>query len=226
MNVFNVPCAPKKKTFRAKPIAEFEWSGYTTVRVEISVGRNYHEGARLVATLEWAKANFNQTIILLGDTLQRYNLMMDGLSAEDAYKQSLLDGNDWLERNAELLSGLKVLRWDDIIEHPDFINARSKVSKLYGQNLLVKQEINKAMDEVAERREIKPSQSEIFFRLSENYLLEEIAGAAIANTIYPGVSAYPGSLPGLWNVVNDIPYHSMPRGLSDAKSIELRLYKK
>lgn len=226
MNVFNAPSTVKRKTFRAKPMAKFQWNGYSTVRIEISVGRHYHEEARLAATIDWARNHFSKTVILLGDTLQRYNLMMDGLPAEEAYTKSLADGNEWLERNAGYISGLDVLRWDEITEHSDFLQARNMVSSLYGENPLVTQEVNKAIEEVAQRREISKDQEKIFYKLSENYLLEEIAGAAIANIMHPGVSAYPGALPGLWDVVNDIPAHTLPPGLSDARSIELKIYKK
>lgn len=225
MNVFNV-AVPKSKKFRAKPISSFEWHDYRTVRVEISVGQNYHEGARLEATLDWARKNFEKVVLLLGDTLQRYNLMMDGLSSEKAYAQSLVDGDEWLERNKELLRGLTILRWDEVTGHTNFADARLKVTSLYDTNGLVQREIRKAIDEVAERREIGQTESAMFNKLSQNYLLEEIAGAAIANTMYPGVSAYPGSLPGLWDVVNDIPPNALPLGLSDARSIELKIYKK
>jgi tRNA-dependent cyclodipeptide synthase len=226
MNVFRAPSTVKRKTFRAKPISSFEWHSYRTVRVEISVGRNYHEGARLEATLDWARKNFDHVVLLLGDTLQRYNLMMDGLSAEKAYSQSRIDGDAWLERNAHLLQNLTILRWDEVTGHTNFADARLKVTSLYDTNDLVQREIRKAIEEVAERREIDQDQTALFNRLSENYLLEEIAGAAIANTLYPGVSAYPGALPGLWDVVNDIAPSTLPQGLSDARSIELKLYKK
>lgn len=225
MNVFKV-AVPKSKKFRAKPISNFEWHGYKTVRVEISVGRNYHEGARLEATLDWAHKNFETVVLLLGDTLQRYNLMMDGISVEKAYVQSLVNGDAWLERNKHLLQGLTILRWDEVTGHTNFSDARLKVSSLYDTNGLVQREIRKAIDEVAERRKIDQTQAVIFNHLSENYLLEEIAGAAIANTLYPGISAYPGALPGLWDVVNDIAPSTLPQGLSNARSIELKLYKK
>jgi len=227
MSVYNLNSLQKSvKKYRAKSVANFNWQDTDSVRLEISVGQAYHEGSKLQAIVVWAKENFKIVTVTLGDTLQRYNLMMKGISSEQAYAQSLREGDAWIERNADIIADLPLLRWGDIVEHADFADARRKVNYLYASNAIVQKEVDEAILEVATRRGIAFAKGTLFNRLSENYLLEEIAGMAIANQLYPGVSAYPGQLPGLWNIMHMLPQEHLPTGLNETRSIELKIYKK
>jgi tRNA-dependent cyclodipeptide synthase len=194
-------------------------------RLLISVGQPYHEGAKFAAALKWADDNFNHKVIFLADTLQRYNLIMAGMDPVEAMKQSRLDGDQWLERNASLIKDVAVFRWDQAINHENYLLERKKIDRLYQEDKLIKNEIDKAVYEVAIRRQIKPEALETFLEISVQYLLEEAAGKAVENEIFKGVSAYPGSTPNIWSLFTSLPEAVVPKGLINDHTITLEIKK-
>lgn len=223
MNVFKVPVQPTHDRYKVRGFADFDWTQKRLVRLEISVGQPYHEGAKLQAALEWANRHFDQTVLLLGDTLQRYNLMMDGVAAEQARKSAFDAGEQWLKRHAEYIKDLQIFRWDDVLQHPDFGIIRKKVGDLYQKDNHVKKMIDESIKEIAIRRHIESHRDVQFFDLSLQYLLEEITGAVIENQLYPGVSAYPGSIPKFWGVINYIVSGSNLKNQENLNCIRLRM---
>jgi tRNA-dependent cyclodipeptide synthase len=173
--------------------------------------------------MNWANKNFDQIVVVVLDTVQRYNMMFNGMEANVAYQQSREAGDQWIERNKDILGDATIIRWDEITNDAGFSDALQKVHNLYDNSALVKEEIDDAIQNVAQRRNIDEAQSDFFRSLSQNYLIEEIAGTAVANRLYPGVCAYPGDLPGLWHVVNELPDAMLPEGLKTARSIKLKI---
>jgi hypothetical protein len=67
----------------------------------------------------------------VADTLQRYNIATEKeISDKDAYYESFLLGNKWIERNAPYFDGFTIpyemLRWDDLINAPGFIEKEKR----------------------------------------------------------------------------------------------------
>lgn len=192
-------------------------------RLLISVGQPYHEGAKLAAAIKWAKDNFDHQVIFLADTLQRYNLMLGGMDADVARQEALMAGDFWLKRHAELIEGIEVFRWDQAVNHPNYAVERDKMNYLYREEKIVEQEVKKAVKEVALRRMIPVYDIESFMAVSIEYLLEEAAGRAVENEIYPGVSAYPASIPDMWSIFSELPQDLVPKGLLNDHLITLEL---
>ncbi len=92
-------------------------------RIQVSVGNPKYEGNKLVALIKWCASRFEETEIILSDTLQRYNYS----SGDAAWDESRQEGDRWIERNAETLKGLKITRWDDLLRDDAFMPSMQKI---------------------------------------------------------------------------------------------------
>lgn len=223
MNVFELHSNQTNVRYKARGPGTKNHRADQYARLLISVGQPYHEGAKLAAAVKWAKDNFQRQVIFLADTLQRYNMIMNGMDANEALKLSRQLGDEWLVRNHEIIDGLEVFRWDQAVSNPDYGSARCKIERFCQENLEAKQCLEKAIYEVAIRRQIPSYELDNFFKLSEQYLLEEAAGKAVENELYMGVSAYPGSTPDIWSLFSAAPECAVPSGLINDNVITLEL---
>jgi len=102
------------------------WRAFDRVRLMISVGQPYHEGGKLQAVVDWLNRNpkIGEVHVSVNDLLQRHNYMAAGMSEQKASAAALAEGTLWLERNADILSGIKaattITRWEEWLAHPDF----------------------------------------------------------------------------------------------------------
>lgn len=223
MSVFNFPEVQTNVRYKARGPGTKNYHADQYARLLISVGQPYHEGAKLAAAVKWAKDNFQKQVIFLADTLQRYNMIMDGMDPDQAMDLSKRLGNEWLERNQEIISGIEVFRWDQAITGSDYIAAKDQIDRFCNESIEAKEALEKAICEVAHRRQVPDSEFANFFALSKQYLLEEAAGKAVENELYPGVSAYPGSTPDIWTLFSSAPDYSIPTGLINDNVITLEL---
>src|SRR5690606_23384276 len=119
-------------------------------------------------------------------------------------------GDLWLQRHAHIIAGVDVFRWSEAIGHEHYLFERWKIGRLYRENPEIRNRIERAIKEVAIRRQIDTDNLDMFMRLSIQYLLEEAAGKAVENELYPGVSAYPGSTPDIWSIFASLPEFAVP----------------
>lgn len=210
-----------------------DWQSYDTVRLEISVGYPYHEGDKLKSTLEWASTRFEKTVVLVNDTLQRYNFMFeDGLSEEDAFARAQHEGTKWIARYSKELAttGADIYRWEDWRHHPDYRHDSRLARRIYHSNKLFNQALNSAIEETWQRRvgihpAYRPSRKAEFFTLSRKYLIEETGVFSLIFRTIPGISAYPGSFHEMWAMFLNSNDPDIPPGLRDAHYIRLKFRK-
>ncbi len=195
--------------YKVKPLKKGGDQSLSTARLDISVGMEYHEGAKLEATVEWAKSRYQSVIISVADTLQRYNLNGD-------YALSLALGDEWIERNQDIIKGCIIQRWDDVINHPYYDIRR--VQALYLSNrafrLLIEDQINSLKFQKTSRE------------ASVEYLLEEIAGFAVLFRTQPAIDIYPGSFLKLWEAFRKNLIPVSPRILASASTLQIGLLRK
>lgn len=203
-----------------------EWRSYDTLRLEISIGQNYHEGQKFLCTTDWAKSRFKNVVVLCNDTLQRYNLaLIHGGEPDDYLHKTFREGSEWIRRNWSALSGIRIARWEDWRSASDFATASENSWSLYRENLTFQNAVLDSIRAVYERRLLRGAVSENdkdrFFRLSLDYLMEETAGLALAYRDYHGISAYPGTFLEMWRMFVDQPIHGPLAGLSNAHCIRI-----
>lgn len=121
----------------------------------VSVGQPYHENEKLLATIKLVNRSFSKCTVVVADTLQRYNLLPEVTSAEEAYKLSKNHGDAWLKRNQFSLSQLTIphnfIRWDEWLAHPDYKTQSNCIDKLLESNPLFKEAIIDSIGEYLER---------------------------------------------------------------------------
>lgn len=179
------------------------WHDFQTARLQISVGQDYHEGDKIIATLKWLNPRFSSVQICVNDSLQRFNMMFDsGLSAVDALEMSRDAGRDWLIRYGEIIKeqgNMEIVRWDDWLSRHDYYSVRQKIDRLYQSNDEFRALIVNNAEEIWERRKIKdsrkycPDRHQEFLDISKEYLLEEIAVFSIMFEDRPAIDIYPGT---------------------------------
>jgi tRNA-dependent cyclodipeptide synthase len=92
----------------------------------VSVGQNYHEGAKLEAALKCMNKHFKEIIILVGDTIQRYtHAVHQGKNPEELLAFAENEGSKWLERNEPIIKKVvtkphEIFRWDRYRKHAKF----------------------------------------------------------------------------------------------------------
>lgn len=198
------------------------WHDYDTCRLQISVGQEYHEGAKMEATLNWAGQRFRNVIICVNDTLQRYNSIYSStLGEEDAHKEWSLAGQSWIERNRPFFQSLQrysIVRWDDWIFAPEFNKKKEEVELFYTTNSFFREAIQQNINDFWQRNAQRINGSAQagygrFFECSRAYLLEETAVFSMMFKLETAVDIYPGTvlLPAVLFRSNPVP--GMPEGL-------------
>lgn len=207
---------------------KLRWTGewgrqFETVRLEISVGQEYHEGEKLQTAVDWAKRNFNRAVLIVGDRIQGYNLAIStGISLKQAFEISTKKGDEWLQRNADVISGMEVTRWNDWLHHPEYLTNRAQISRLYASNDEFREKVQRQISNVWERRKPQNVKYGRFFKLSEQFVLEESAVFACAYKDLKGVSAYPGDFLELWGMFAGKEVEGAPEGFKHSQSIRLQ----
>ncbi|MCK4608261.1 MAG: tRNA-dependent cyclodipeptide synthase, partial [Gammaproteobacteria bacterium] len=150
--------------------------------LHVSVGQQYHEGDKFLATMDLINETFNSCTIILCDTLQRHSLriMNPDLTDAEARKEALRLGDEWLERNQLAYKYLKinskVMRWDDWLHHKDYNKYYQEVVNAYKNNQSYRDAIHATINNFLTRRKTSNSLGfsyEEAFETSETYILEE-----------------------------------------------------
>jgi len=154
--------------------------------LHISVGQEYHEGQKFLATIDSINAKFSQCDIMLCDTLQRHTLYITHpkiKNNEQFYQLALEEGDHWLERNKVAINNLKIphkiYRWDYWLNDSEYESFRKKVDELYDSDLNYRQAIhdtiNIFVDRLKKRIDKNKFDFEYFFKVCLEYLKEECA---------------------------------------------------
>lgn len=174
-----------------------EWKRFNSVCLAISVGKEQHEGVNLAAAVDMINHMNKPCLLRMSDTLQRHNIISNNISSETAYNLALSRGDDWLKRNAATLAQLRqettILRWNDIIRDPEFVETHKAFSHLASKNMgfmaAVQSDIEKFM---ARRKHLTEKEAALYRAHSFMFIIEEIAGQSLMSRKYPHANLYPG----------------------------------
>jgi tRNA-dependent cyclodipeptide synthase len=170
-----------------------EWENENVCSVEISVGNENQEGEKLSSLLAWVNDRFDACIINVADTLQRHNLIADGMTEGEAHLQSVIDGNQYIFRNLETIEGLsipyKIIRWSQWTMHEDFEDVHQQVKNFYMLDEKFTELVDNDVRKFLKRNDHKDSE---YFKRSVDFILEEAAAHILMGRIYSPVCLYPG----------------------------------
>ncbi len=145
----------------------------------ISVGHAYHEGEKLLATIDLInQSEFKSCHIMLADSLQRYNYYTH-LPQGNAYQLALTNGLQWIRKNNDFLCRLtvpyQVVRWDEHLLEVNYWQLRKRLLKIYYKNKVFQHAINETIQKFTDRIEKRtPStQKNNIYTNSLAYLMEE-----------------------------------------------------
>lgn len=178
-----------------------EWRNYKRACLAISIGMSKFDGEKLAAIVSWINRNFEECIVQVADTLQRWNILVfEGLSESEARDKSLRLGSEWLDRNKEILNTItipyEIIRWDSFLEHADYRETKYLFEKLYFESELYRFQVNQDIEIFLERRR-KRGLSEIdrtrFDICLQHYISEEMAVDTLIGRNKPTAFIYPGS---------------------------------
>jgi tRNA-dependent cyclodipeptide synthase len=210
------------------------WRAVTGCRLLISVGQPYHEGEKLKAVIDWvnrhAGIRFEGCEVIVGDTLHRFDrLAMGGSDAAAAHNLSLADGSRWLERNAMTLASLRlphrVRRWDEIRADPRFPSVWELVDRLSRTDPALESALQADAETLLRRRlaHAGPLDAGVFTACCREYLIEELAGVAIAESDFRAATCYPGTWAHAWQAARSSQSPGIPAGLRSLTSVTLRI---
>ncbi|MES2214631.1 MAG: ATP-binding protein [Pseudomonadota bacterium] len=151
----------------------------------ISVGQEYHEGAKFKATLEMVNSRFKECTIAVCDTLQRHTLCIpkdSDYNTSKLYDLSKSLGDEWIQRNeAVIQTQLKIpsrcVRWDEWFKTARFEEDFKRVKRQYETNEGYKAAIVEVVNTFVERNSKRTpgADKKKFFNHSLEYILEECA---------------------------------------------------
>lgn len=185
------------------------WQEFDTARLQISVGQPYHEGDKFEATVKWASLRFKKVIVCVNDTLQRFNLIAEGYSEQEAQRITSDLGREWIERNISLLRSLpnvEIKRWDTW-KNDDYEEVKHQIDELYRENIEFQVAVDTDITGFTKRNDSKPE-------LCREYLLEE---TAVFSKMFRerAVDIYPGSVLLPCRIFQGRAVKGAPNGLSD-----------
>ncbi len=209
--------------YKLRRYSPWNWRDFDTLRLEISVGQEYHEGAKLKAATDWARANFNRVVMIVGDTVQGYNIARAGnIALREAFDIARARGDAWLARNARMIEGFDITRWDDWLQHKDYPANRAAVDKLYETNPEFRNHIHDTIEGFQGRHDPFMRAQDRFVPLSKEFLLEETAVFATAYGALGGISAYPGTFLETWGMFVGREVEGAPEGLKNSHWMRLQ----
>ena len=190
------------------------WKDFDTVRLEISVGGENHEGEKFAATVEWVRRRFSRSIVCVNDTLQRFNRMFeDGLSEDEARAHCAEEGRAWVRRNhaaLRRLPGMELHHWDDWMAAPGFAAVNGLTDRLRGVVPALDAAIAADIDDMWRRRQRRmpglyaDHRRAEFSALADRYIAEEIDRFAVILPRDQAVDLYPGSILRVWQLMDGV----------------------
>jgi tRNA-dependent cyclodipeptide synthase len=176
------------------------WRRFSRMRLMISVGKNYHEGSKLLAVVNWINRNpeIEEVQVSVNDYLQRHNLVAFGTGEQEAGSLATYEGTAWIERNEENLRAVNVplsfTRWEEWYGTSEYREAHSALLSLTNHDATFKETVEADASSLAERRarrgEVVPPR---LIDCSRDYVLEELAVFALQSRVFPAVEVYPGT---------------------------------
>lgn len=130
-----------------------------SVIIAVSVGAEYHEGKQflaLIKALNKLSKKITACTIVLGDTLQRHNYILNSkISKRRAFIMSQSAGDQWIVRNSEYLEKLElpyqVKRWNLWLNDPNYKAAFSKISILFAQDPIFQKKMEYSISKFSSR---------------------------------------------------------------------------
>ena len=208
-----------ERVYKARVKSGAEWRKFKDrIRVEISVGAEYHNGPKFAAVKDLINRNHLAWIKNYGDgkktraaddpriaavdlcincTLQRHNTIAEGVDVRKATFAAFEEGTAWRSRHQPLIDQILVPvtihRWPDWTGSPAFEDKLRRIKALAAADRAFSDAVSADIETILERRKKsgKQPRNDGAFRIcSLEYIHEELAAFSL---MPPAVVIYPGS---------------------------------
>ncbi|MHC4457239.1 MAG: tRNA-dependent cyclodipeptide synthase [Planctomycetota bacterium] len=225
---------PSVSIIRTTPkISEEELFSYKRCYMGISLDNSVFEGKSLQALLLWMTEKFEESLVIVGDYLWRFNeQIFGGLETDEAIKAAQGLGDSFIKKTREIFQQLTdekvhLTRWKQYLETDEYKKSKSVLSGLFASDSDFRASVEKDAFAFVRRqtRQMRKSTVPIeeAIKLCSKYLLEEIAVFSALSEQGWHVELYPG--PEL-RVLVDIAkgkYLNIPQGLKERINVELKI---
>lgn len=186
LNVTSKNDNTKSVKCRFKNISEHDKSVFkkSTCLLLVSVGQEAHEGSRFDATVSLINQTFQNCVVSLYDTIQRYTMSFrTQLPPSELKDNAQYEGDLWLIRNSKYLSKLTIpystKRWEDWIDHPLYYKHLDLIKSTYKYDYIYRDAFEAATNKYIKRYKSNNLHSAISIARMKNicldYLMEECA---------------------------------------------------
>jgi len=214
-------------------VSEEELFSHRNCYIGISLGNPIFQGKYLQAILFWAVERFEESLVVVGDHLCRFNeRIFNGLNGEKAIQTANNLGDNFIEQTKDLFAQLpqdkiKMTRWKARLETAEYAESKAALDTLFHTNdefmASVKREAFSFIERQTKHNKKPAVEIEEAIKLSCEYLLEEIAVFSALSEQGWNVELYPGpELKVLEDVARGM-YIDAPAGLKKRINIELKV---
>jgi len=214
-------------------VSEEELFSFKQCYLGISIDNPVFYGKSLQALLLWATANFNRSLVVIGDYLRRYNeQIFNGLPGDKAVKASQDAGDLFILQTSQLFEQLdndkiSITRWKPCLETDNFKKSKAAIDDLYNSDpnfktAVIRDAFSFAKRQAKQKRTLAVPMEDAI-ELSSQYLMEEIAVFNALSQQGWNVELYPG--PELRVLVEIVKgkYSNIPQGLKKRINVELQI---
>lgn len=187
--------------YKVKVLSNAKWRDYKSARLDVSLQNAKQVGEKFETTLLWALDNFDNVEISLADTLQKHTFSADyNIDIKKAYDMTLREGDVWIECHRQIIDShnIKLIRWDERLNHSDFSKFHSLVHDLYQNDNYFKALVNKDCNAFINRKCLDEGKRLLVL----NYILEEQAVFCMLSNHENAIGIYPGSILGCYRGEN------------------------
>lgn len=194
----------------------------------VSLNSSNHRGEKLYAMVKWINQNFDECIIGLTDTLDRYNQVeLDLVNKPESFERVHKQGSMWLEENKYILEELaiknSVYRWNFWHNHEKFESYFNQFIAAYNLSHQFKAAVDMDVHKFLSRRDVANDNSAA--ESCKLYLLEELAGQSIVFETFPDtVEVYPGRQQKCFSFVREGRLPFVSNGLQQSNFVNLYIY--
>ena len=198
-----VDTLPKRK-YRAKVDDVFPYAKRSSYRdvekcfLGISLGNSTFKDDKLDAMLRWISNWCGRCRLLIGDSIHRINLSQDqGISEEEALREALRMGNDFIKRVDPLLSSYQTRMQLDVVtcaqlqQRSDYLETYQVLCRLCREDERFKSSVQRFSAHYHSRKGLACSEARLTD--SERYFLEEFAIFSCLVREGYDVMVYPGT---------------------------------
>ena len=219
-------------------ISKDELFSYKKCFIGISLENPVFEGDSFCAMLGWIVEKFDQTLVVVGDYLCRYNeFILNGSDEDRAAKAASGLGDSFISKTEKLFEGLlknqkdpekiRLTRWRSHLETDEYKKSKAILDDLFlsdpGFRAAVEKDASGFVNRLMKRNETLAVSGEEALSLSCKYLLEEIAVFSALSEQGWQVELYPGSELGVLVYIARGKCLNVPQGLTKRISVELKI---